>query len=36
MKSFLDGKEGHKIFLNLNKLPKDTNLIKSACMRLDN
>jgi hypothetical protein len=23
MKSFLDGKEGHRIFLNLSKLPKD-------------
>lgn len=35
MKTFFESKEGHKIFLNLSKLPKDQKIVKSACMRCD-
>jgi hypothetical protein len=35
MKTFFDSKEGHRIFLNLSKLPKDQALVKKACMLCD-
>lgn len=35
MKTFFDSKEGHRIFLNLSKLPKDHALVKKACMICD-
>lgn len=35
MKKFFDDKEGHRIFLNLSKFPKDAKIVKSAVMKLD-
>ena len=35
MKSFFDGKESHRIFLNLSKLPKDPNITKTAAVKCD-
>lgn len=35
MKNFFDGKESHRIFLNLSKLPKDQKITKTAAIKCD-